>query len=148
MSSKHGYHGTPTYRSWLAMHTRCRWTKGKDYARYGGRGIKVCARWMSFPNFLEDMGDRPAGLVLERKNTDGDYNKENCHWASPKTNANNRSNNRRFACGGRCLSLVDWSIETGIPISTLRNRLLRGWSVRRTMSTPAAAKHRRKTSIN
>ena len=71
-SAKHGhaktYEQTPTYRSWLQMHARCKYKKG-----YADRGIKVCERWSSFENFLEDMGERPTNKTLDRKNTYGDY---------------------------------------------------------------------------
>lgn len=75
---------SPTYTSWLAMRQRCENPKNARYSRYGGRGIKVCAHWQSFDNFLADMGERPTGKTLDRfPNSDGDYERTNCRWATP-----------------------------------------------------------------
>lgn len=82
---KHGHTiggNSPTYESWRGMIDRCQSPSHEAYARYGGRGIKVCERWLDFANFLADMGARPAGLELDRKNNDGNYELSNCRWAT------------------------------------------------------------------
>lgn len=88
--TKHKMVETPEYQIWAGMLTRCRNTKRKGFKNYGGRGIKVCKRWHKFENFLEDMGKRPTGKSLDRwPNNDGDYEHENCRWATFLEQANN-----------------------------------------------------------
>ena len=88
----HGLSQHYLYNTWKLMKQRCYNPNQISYYRYGGRGIKVCYRWRySFPNFLKDMGDRPEGYTLERKNKDGDYTPDNCKWADDTEQANNRN---------------------------------------------------------
>ena len=81
---------TLAYTSWTAMKLRCLNPNFHAYHRYGGRGIKVCNRWLVFENFLADMGERPSGLTLDRRERDKDYEPSNCRWATRKEQANNR----------------------------------------------------------
>lgn len=81
-----------TYKSWILMRSRC--SDNRYWKSYGGRGIGVCKRWNRFENFLKDMGEKPAGLTLERKNNDKGYYLRNCKWA---TYSEQNRNKRRWA---------------------------------------------------
>lgn len=78
---------SPTYRTWKEMRNRCRNPAATQWRWYGGRGVKVCARWETFENFLADMGPRPQGASIDRVNPDGDYTPDNCRWATAKQQA-------------------------------------------------------------
>lgn len=92
----HGMWRTPTYNSWDTMIQRCTNPQNTNYKYYGNRGIKVCERWHKFESFLEDMGKRPGGMTLERKDNDGNYYPENCEWIPSFEQAGNTRKNKWF----------------------------------------------------
>lgn len=90
--TKHGHTvggESPTYITWHNMIQRCTNAAATSYQYYGGRGIRVCERWRKFENFLEDMGERPMGLTLDREDNDGNYEPGNCRWATRKEQQHN-----------------------------------------------------------
>lgn len=132
---------SPTYYSWKSMISRCFWTGNPSYVRYGGRGIKVCSQWKDFRNFLFDMGERPRGTWIDRKNSDGDYKKSNCRWATPKEQENNKRNNRRLRFHGIELTVSQWADRTGINSNTILSRLRYGWKTRLVLTKPVQVHH-------
>lgn len=101
LNERHGKAGTPIYRAWQGMKVRCYSKNASNYNRYGGRGIKVCKRWLSsFSNFYKDVGDKPSpNHSLERINNDGDYEPNNVRWASKAEQVRNRRLLKRNATG-------------------------------------------------
>lgn len=87
--SKHGMHGTPIHNTWSGIIERCFNKNSKDYKNYGGRGISVCDRWLFFPNFYEDMGDRPPHRSIERVNNNDGHYPANCKWGTATEQARN-----------------------------------------------------------
>lgn len=116
-----------THIAWRSMKQRCFSINCKDYERYGGRGITVCPRWLFFANFVIDMGERPEGTTIERKDVNGNYEKSNCEWASPKDQAANRRNNRIISYQGTEQKLVDLCRANDLNLRTVRSRILKEW---------------------
>jgi hypothetical protein len=128
---------TPTYVSWASIAPRCGNPNHPAYPRYGGRGITVCERWASFENFLADMGERPAGLSLDRIDNNGNYEPGNCRWATPKEQSSNREGTRLIAWQGETLCVKEWSRRTGVSNATILCRLARGLPPERVFERPA-----------
>lgn len=95
--TRHGMTGTRVYATWKRLNGRCKNLNNPKYLDYGGRGITVCDRWLVFENFYADMGEPPKGMSLDRyPNNDGNYEPENCRWATPKQQANNRRKRKYY----------------------------------------------------
>ena len=134
---KHGGRWLPEYGVWGDMRRRCYHTRSKQYPRYGGRGIVVCERWNDFAAFLADMGPRPSPEhTLDRIDNEGSYSPENCRWATPKQQANNRSSNRMITAFGKTQTLTQWADEMGMAKYILIHRLGYGMPVERALTQP------------
>lgn len=131
---------TPMYKCWDSMKQRCNNKNGDHYKYYGERGIKVCKRWLKFENFLNDMGERPKGLQLERINNNGNYEPSNCKWADRKTQQNNRRCVYRIKHDGKFISLTEASKIYGISRPSIRYRIKNGWSMERALNSPQMAR--------
>lgn len=132
-----------TWLSWKSMLDRCNNQNSPGYRNYGGRRIKVCEEWADrekgFERFLADMGERPSArskkgrliYSLDRIDTNGDYTKENCRWATFKEQNRNRRTNVIVEYNGEAHTLIEWSEKTGIPYKVLVQRKYYGWDVGR-----------------
>lgn len=149
MNNKHGWSHTPEHNAWQAMRGRCLNPRNRRYHRYGGRGITICERWRDFANFLADVGPRPSPQhTLDRKDNDGPYDPENCHWSTPVEQARNRGGRRptlRLTWQGETLCVTAWAERVGLSTNQIRNRLRKGWSVHRTLTEPIHAEKRTHT---
>jgi hypothetical protein len=141
------YYKSPVYLSWSNMKTRCTNEKCQDWHRYGGRGIRVCERWMMFANFLEDMGSTwREGLTLDRINVNGDYTPENCRWADKLTQANNTRTNVLVEFQGEFDTLTRWARRMGLPEKAVACRYYNyGWGIEKTLTQPL--RHRAKRGL-
>jgi len=130
-----GLSKTPTYLTWNSMRRRC--FLGSQGKKPAYANVKVCERWEEFSNFLEDMGERPEGTSLDRINVLGDYEPENCRWATPSEQQRNKKFNRTLTYNGVTKSVHDWSEEFGIGSMTLYKRVFEhGWDVEKSLLTP------------
>ena len=120
----HGMTKGPTWLSWKSMKARCSNRNNPDFAQYGGRGILVCERWQDFEAFVADMGVRPAGMTLERENTNGNYEPGNCRWATPVDQANNRRSNTLVSWNGESMSMSEFGRRIGMDRRMVRYHLV------------------------
>lgn len=130
------------YRIWVGMKSRCQSPTNPRYYMYGAKGVSVCEKWKGkdgFKNFISDMGDRPsANHSIDRyPNKNGDYEPRNCRWATDKEQANNRNSNIICEIDGVTKNLAQWGELNGIPQTTIRNRINRGWAMDRAVTTPS-----------
>jgi len=140
---KHGFSRTRVYNVWRQMHQRCVNPRSPSYKNYGARGIRVCKQWKSFEAFIADMGDRPRGYTLERRDNDKGYSKGNCYWATMKAQSVNKRTNRIVEFRGKRQTLSQWAEELGVSWSNLRQRARLGWSVEKMLTTPVKSRKSR-----
>lgn len=128
----------PEFDAWARMLYRCFNPNSKNYKDYGGRGITVCAEWTdSYEAFLAHIGRRPsAAHQLDRIQNSGNYEPGNIRWATRKEQCRNRRSSRMITAFGATRTMAEWVERTGIDQPTLWQRLKRGWTVERSLSTP------------
>lgn len=132
------------YTTWQGIKNRCYNIHEKSYPNYGGRGIKICDRWLGpygFVHFLEDMGPRPEGMSIDRIDNDGGYCPENCRWADRKTQSNNRRNVIQITIDGETHSLAEWCRIKGVSEWAIRSRLRSGWGKEELFKRPIREMH-------
>lgn len=136
--TRHGHSNDKIYIVWKQMIQRCTNPNNKHWKDYGYREITVCDRWLGengFIHFLEDIGEAPPGLTIERKKNNLGYCKENCKWATKKEQMRNTRDNLRIIHNGKTRLLIEWSEETGIPYGTLYTRIYKlNWTNRKSIN--------------
>ena len=128
--TSHGMSDHPAYNSWLGMKQRCEYPGHVSFHQYGGRGISIHPPWsVSFEAFWSDMGSTwLAGMTIERKDTNGNYEPSNCRWATQKEQANNTRRNVKIPTPDGEMTLSQAAARYGFKPGTLQNRLSLGWT--------------------
>lgn len=147
-NATHGRSNDPIFAVWSSMVKRCRNPNDRAFKDYGGRGIKVCDRWLtSFENFLADMGEPTPGMQLDRIDNEGNYEPRNCRWVTSKQNCRNRRSNVFIEYQGQRKSIAEWAELAGLERKTLEYRLRAGWPAERALNTPSTT-NRKNTNGN
>lgn len=127
---KHNMSKSRLYHIWSSIKQRTNNKNSKSYNDYGGRGIKVCKEWLNNFSCFYDWSIKNGysdNLTIDRIDNNKGYYPENCRWATAKQQNSNRRNVMFYTFDNKTMTLIDWSIETGIKTQTLRNRLKQGW---------------------
>jgi hypothetical protein len=134
MKTKH-----PLYETWRSMRYRCKNPNNSDYKNYGAKGISVCEEWdKSFDAFVSDMGSKPEGYSLDRINPLGNYEKNNCRWASKCKQADNKASTIMLPYAGVVKTLTEWSRLLDMHRQTIYDRVFRlNWSIEDALTTPS-----------
>jgi hypothetical protein len=140
MRLKHGFKGTPEYKTWDSIKQRCYNKKHKSYNLYGGRGIKMCNEWLhSFENFIRDLGVRPTlKHSIDRIDNSLGYFKENCRWATRREQALNRRSNVFLTIFGERKTISEWILDFRCKATSTAfpKRLELGWSPEKALLHP------------
>ncbi|KMV71901.1 hypothetical protein [Serratia proteamaculans] len=126
-SPKHGMKGTAEYRTWADMKSRCLNPNRDSYKNYGARGILVCDRWLnSFENFYLDLGPRPDGYSLERKDPNGNYEPGNVEWIPLVKQQSNKRNNLMVNFRGEVMTATQYALATNQKPDSVRSKIRHG----------------------
>jgi hypothetical protein len=133
--------GTSEFIIWSGIIQRCESPTAQAYARYGGRGIRVCEEWRGpdgFARFVADVGRRPSpDHSIDRIDNDGNYEPGNVRWATRQEQAENRRSSRKLTHAGETLTITEWARRTGLSQSGIARRLDAGWTVERALTQPS-----------
>lgn len=132
------------YWVWAEMLSRCRNPNHRQYKDYGGRGIYVCERWISFTAFRDDMGARPEGGMIERIDNSKGYSPYNCRWATRKEQNSNRRNCILLNDGSETVTLKEFCRRRGLSYRPIVKRIRsRGWSIEEATTIPLGSAWRK-----
>ena len=139
---KHGQSNTRLHNIWRDIIKRCTNKKYRQFYLYGGRGIEVCADWLDFENFYiwAISNGYHDSLTIDRIDTNGNYDPNNCRWTTQKKQNNNKRNNHRISYKNKALTISEWSEVTGISSRTLWYRINAGWPIEEAFHTPVGGK--------
>lgn len=134
----HGITGTRLYRIWRAMRARCQNPKSTAYFKYGARGITVCDEWQDFTNFAKWAKENgyDENLSIDRIDNNGSYTPENCRWTTPRVQGNNTRRNVFLVYNGEKKTMTEWCRFLNVPVSRVKERLKKGWSVKDALEIP------------
>ena len=133
----HGLRKSSEYAIWQQILNRCRNSNLRNFSSYGGRGIRVCERWLKFENFYADMGPRPTPQhSIDRIDNDGNYEPDNCRWSTRKEQCRNTRRNRLVTFRGETMCIAELCERLSLENDKVRQRLNRGWSIERIVATP------------
>lgn len=134
---KHGQYGTRLYKIWSNMIQRCTNPNHNYYSLYGAKGIAVCDAWMQFDAFYEwaVKSGYADSLSIDRIDNDKGYSPDNCRWATPQEQTDNRRCSIYVSFNGERKTLKEWSNETGIAYKNLLWRMRHGWTIEKALTT-------------
>jgi hypothetical protein len=138
----------PLYEVWCGMKARCYQENHVAFGRYGGKGVRVCKEWLSFENFYKwsISNGYSKGLTIDRIDSDGDYEPNNCRWTTYLQQGRNTSRNHLVTVNGISKPLSVWSEENGIKYGTILSRIRKGWDERDAVTVPPLRNKNRKAS--
>ena len=123
------------------MRNRCDYASSGNYSRYGAVGVTYVSDWKSYNKFLEDMGERPEGMTLDRIDSSKGYSKENCRWATPAQQQANRKNCMHLTYNGVTQTAAEWSRSIGLTKAAVWQRIVKyGWTVEQALTLPKGAR--------
>jgi hypothetical protein len=134
----HKMRHTRQYEIWCTMKKRCFNPNCEKYPIYGGRGITVCDKWLTFEGFWEDMQEGYAdSLSIDRIDVNGNYEKSNCKWSTNIEQANNKTNSHLIEYNGEIHTTAEWAKIANVPYKTFHARIVRyKWPIEKALSTP------------